>query len=468
MRPLILAILLLLFSTMPPAEARPGVRVSLTRDTGGDWLVDYEFAHRSPIWFFQRSAGDLGGKPWRPQSWTVETPGVRLERAGHYDLLTAGGAPLRRVRIRMKPFAHPLAGDYTPALAFSDGGLAFYSDHFNVIPLGSAAAVAALPSDLNGVEMLLAQVTLAFRDPGRRLLLRGKTLRERARLEIGAHGGTYLYSGDTRVIETEAFAGVIDGGLPAWVRSELDGFTPRLFRLYTERLGPPEGSKPMALVAWQGAAKPGWSLGGSVLSGMVVMQISGRRVLESSPDILANLRWFLGHESAHFWLGQTIRHSRTAEGWMMEGGSDLLAVRALQQLDPGYDAPGQLQRELDECLRLNGAGKPLATAQERSEHRAHYSCGAMLMLAAEGVAKRGGDDFFAFVRGLIALRRANGTITSGDWLARFEAAGGDAGIAGGIRTFLDRGVADPRAFWERLFRASGVAFRVEGGKLVLS
>jgi hypothetical protein len=224
----------------------------------------------------------------------------------------------------------------------------------------------------------------------------------------------------------------------------------------------------MALVAWQGAERPGWSLGGSVLNGMVVMQISGRQVLTSNPQILANLRWFIGHESAHFWLGQTIRYTRQAEGWIMEGGSDLLAIRAIQQLDPGYDARGRLQAELDECLALGGPGEPLATAQERGEHRAHYGCGAMLMLAAEGLAKRRGGDYFGFVRGLIDMRRAEGRVSAVDWIVRFEAAGGDAASAAAIRGFLDKGVADPRAFWERLFAASGVAFARDGEKLILS
>src|SRR4051812_3658557 len=108
---------LLAFALMaaPPVIARPGVTVTVSRGPGGDWLIDYAFAFRSRIWFFTRSNNDLDGKPWRPQSWTIETPGVRLERVGRYDVL-AGAAPLAKVRIRMHPFAHPLVADYTPVL----------------------------------------------------------------------------------------------------------------------------------------------------------------------------------------------------------------------------------------------------------------------------------------------------------------------------------------------------------------
>jgi hypothetical protein len=266
------------------------------------------------------------------------------------------------------------------------------------------------------------------------------------------------------VIETASFAGVIDAGLPAWVRTELDQFTPQIMALYNQRLGPPSGGRPMALVAWQGAEKPGWSLGGSVLDHMVVMQISGQRVLERAPDVLAQMRWFIGHESAHFWMGQTVRYARENEGWIMEGSADLLAIRGLRTLAPDFDDRAYLQREMDECLKLEGPGKPLAGAGERGENRAYYSCGALLALAAEGAARKADPaaDVFTFIRALIDANRADGKVSADDWLAQFRKAGGDAAVADDIRILLDKGVADPRAFWMRLFTATGVAFSAEG------
>jgi hypothetical protein len=441
-----------------PAAAKPGVTVTVSRAEGGDWLVDYSFAVRSPVWFFTRSSMDLDGKPWREQGWTVETPGVRLERAGRYDVLSAA-APLTHVRIRIRPFAHPLLADYTPVLAFSDGGLAFYSDHFSVAPSPTLDAVRALPADLGTAQVAQPPVTLVFSDPGHRLLLRGKASRGRAVFALGGIDA-YVYSGAAPVIETPAFAGVIDAGLPGWVRGELDDFTPRILGLYTGRLGKPVGGKPMALVAWQGGDQPGSSMGGSVLDHMVVMQISGRQVLERAPLVLDRMRWFIAHESAHFWLGQTVRYAHEREGWIMEGGADLLAIRGTQALIPDYDAGPFLQREMDDCLKLVPANTPLAGAGERGENRAYYACGAMLMLAAEGAMrlKDPNADIFTFARGLIEANRADGAVSAEDWLAAFGKAGGDAGLSGDIRALLDKGVADPRAFWRRLFTATGVRF----------
>lgn len=455
-------VLLALVLIAVPAAAKPAVTVTVSRATDGSWLIDYAFARRSPIWFFTRSGSDLGGKPWRPQSWTVETPGVRLDRAGRYDVLAAG-APLTRVRIRMRPFAHPLLADYTPALAFSDGGLAFYTDHFIVAPLPSLGAVQALPADLSDAKVVQPEITLVFRDAGRRLLLRGKALIGKATYPLG-NADTYVYSGAAPVIETPALAGVIDGGLPGWIHAELDEFTPRILSLYTERLGKPVGGRPMALIAWQGADQPGVSLGGSVLDHMVVMQISGKQVLARTPLVLGHMREFIGHESAHFWLGQTVVYERQSESWIMEGGADLLAIRGTRALVPDYDASAYLQREMDECLKLVTAGKALGRAGERGENRAYYACGALLGLAAEGVMRKRDPsaDFFAFVHGLLDANRADGKVSTADWLAQLEKVGGDPALSADIRTLLEKGVPDPRAFWAHLFAATGVAFRAEG------
>lgn len=445
-----------------PAAARPGVTVTVSRAEGGDWLIDYAFAVKSPVWFFTRSNMDLDGKPWREQGWTVETPGVTLARAGRYDALSAA-APLSHVRIRMRPFAHPLVADYAPALAFSDGGLAFYSDHFNVAPLPSLEKVTALPLDLGSAGVAQPPVTLVVRDPGRRLLLRGKASIGRAVFALG-DVDAYIYSGAAPVTETEAFAGVIDAGLPPWIRTELDSFTPHILDYYARRLGKAVGGRPMALIAWQGSERPGSSMGGSVLDHMVVMQISGQQVLQRAPVMLDRMRWFIAHESAHFWLGQTVKYAHESEGWIMEGGADLLGVRGTQALIVDYDPKPFLQREMDECLKLVPANTPLAGAGERGNQRAYYACGAMLMLAAEAAARQKNPkaDIFTFVSALIEANRADGTVSAEDWLAQFEKMGGDASGVSAIRNFIGKGATSPREFWMGLFRDSGIAFQPDG------
>ena len=53
---------------------------TVTRD--GDHLnIDYRFGRDVPVWAFQDSALEQDSRqPWRPRQWTVETPGVVMER----------------------------------------------------------------------------------------------------------------------------------------------------------------------------------------------------------------------------------------------------------------------------------------------------------------------------------------------------------------------------------------------------
>ncbi|MBB4839111.1 hypothetical protein HNP52_002180 [Sphingomonas kyeonggiensis] len=452
----------------PVATARVDFDATLTRQKDGSWVLDYRFRRKAPAWFFLRSFPKLDGTSWRLDSWTVETPGVKLERQGNYDVLAAGKGMLQRVRIRIRPYGQSLKADYTPYLLFSDGGVAVYDAHYGLVPLKAAADAAALPSDLNDLKIENPRGTLAIANPGGTLLYKGMTTPGQARGDFEG-AGAYAYSGPARPIETAAFAGILDPGLPAWIRTELNDFTPRLFALYRDRLGPNASGRPMALVAWGGADMPGQSYGGSVLEGTVVMRISGTKTADSSPAGLSRLRWFIGHESAHFWMGQTVSYERRADAWITEGTADVLAIRALQQLVPGYDARGELQREVDDCIKNNGPGLPLSGASARGDMRTNYACGATLLLAAEAAARKRDPnaDAFTWIRGLIDANRADGKVNQADWLAAFAAVS-DPALTAKVRDYLDKGVDDPAAFLASLFETTGVAFTRKDGRLILA
>ncbi|MCW3848776.1 hypothetical protein OF829_16180 [Sphingomonas sp. LB-2] len=461
----VIALLLVTFAGALPAASPPapkGVTVTVTRGEGDEWIADYQFDQASPVWFFPRSGIDEKGQPWRLQVWTVETPGVRLVRAGHYDLLTAD-TPLKRVRIRMKLYTDQPEAEYAPVLRFSDGALAFFSDQFYVVPTKSIAAARALPVDLNGVGTDGTPVTLVLSDPGHRLLLRGKPITTGHVSFALDTGNTYLYTGNAPVIDTPAFAGVLDTGLPDWVKAELRDFTPRLMALYRDKLGIPAIGKPMALIAWGGDKPEGISLGGGVVDGMVVMQIRGARALTRSPETTSWMRWFIGHESAHFWMGQTLHYERISEGWITEGAADFLATRALQRLVPEYDPKTDLRDAMHDCLRFVGPMEALSRSEDRGEPRANYGCGAMLLLAAEAATRKHDPkaDSFTFLRGLIDANRIDTYVNTREWLERFKLATGDAALTAEVRAFITTGVPDPKAFWRHLFAVTGVDQPVE-------
>ena len=148
MRLLLAAGLVLLPGTAAPAQPvpPPALTAAVTR-SGGAWTVELSLPRPARAWVFARSpTTEQGNRPWRQPRWTVMTPGVRLERHGVYDALVGiNGRPVpAHVRIRFTPPSERMAGDYDPALVFSDGAVALYSKQFDAFPTDDVAAIARL------------------------------------------------------------------------------------------------------------------------------------------------------------------------------------------------------------------------------------------------------------------------------------------------------------------------------------
>ncbi|MNI33944.1 hypothetical protein D3C73_879150 [compost metagenome] len=144
-----------------------------------------------------------------------------------------------------------------------------------------------------------------------------------------------------------------------------------------------------------------------------------------------------------------------------------MAVRALKALDPAYDARKALQDEVDDCVELS-RGRGVADAGARGEHRAHYACGAVFAMAAEGAQRRrDGGDWFDFLRPLLEANRKDGVLTRAEWLDALTRVSGDPTLAADIERMLEQGAADPAAEIAALFRRAGVPHRVEHGRVRL-
>lgn len=432
------------------APAPPTVSAEVVRD-GDNWTVEFRFGLRSPAWLFHHgSVAREGGRPWRPGSWAVETPGVRIERRGRHDVLLAesGDVP-ETVRIRFTPVSVDLIAEYDPALIFSDGSVALWSGHFHMMPIASAEAAEALPMDLNGIRFNGSGSQATFRDRAGRVLHIGQRF-DSATL-IG--GKVYVLFGPLQPVTSEDIAAVIDPALPDWLKRELAASTPAILRRLTEELGPHGGPPPMLLVSWRGPTPGLTSMGGSTLPGQIGMTFQGAGVLTEDKDVRDSARWFIAHEAAHFWLGNAVRYEVAGDSWIMEGGSDLLATRAIAAMDPAYDPKPRLQEALNQCATL--AVRPVAGAGERGENLAFYACGAVFALVAEAVSRR---PYGAFVRALIEANRADGVLTRAEWLAALDGAGADPSVGQDIDRMLRSGVPDPKAMIASLFTRSGIAF----------
>src|SRR5690606_25003764 len=187
--------------------------------------------------------------------------------------------------------------------------------------------------------------------------------------------------GQARVTPGEGLTTVMDQNLTPWIGEKISDFAPRVGQFYMQRLGRPGagGDKPVVMVSWNGPTERMTSMGGSVLPGLIVMSFEGTGVTRPTAEMEQVARWFIAHESAHFWLGQTVRSYVVRGACITEGGADLGSVRALKALVPAYDDGKALQEEVDDCVSL-GQGRGVAGAGERGEHRAYYACGAVFAM----------------------------------------------------------------------------------------
>lgn len=444
-------------------DIAPGALISVTRD-GDLWTADYLLSQDAPVWAFYRSSlTNRTRVPWRPRDWQVVTPGVTLERVGDLDVLRAadGGPVPRRISLRLTPSGENLEADY-PVLKFTDGSVAMPTGAFDVFPLPSVEAIRSSDEARAPFRRSVSNARVTWRDRAGPVLHHG---RRQAEVESD-DGSTYVLFGQTEVSESERLVTVVDPELPSWVASSIQTFAPRVADYYTARLGAGKADRPTIMATWYGPTVGTTNYGGSVLPGLIVMTFEGQELLTSSATVLDENRWFIGHESAHFWLGQTVRAERSRESWMTEGGADLMAVRALQALDPAFDAKPVLQAEVDDCARL--AVRPVVEAAQRGEHRAWYACGAVFALVAEAAEKRAsGGDWFDFLKPLIDAGRTEGVVTREAWLTHLTSVSGDAGLRIGIETLLTEGAADPVATIAALFDRAGVAYEAADGKIVL-
>ena len=444
-------------------EPRSRPAVTVTRD-GDAWTADYELDRDAPVWaFFVSALVEETRLPWRPEQWRVVTPGVVLERVGARDTLRAadGGSVPRRVQIAFTPRPDNLEAEYE-VLVFTDGSVAMPSGLFDVFPLASVDEANAVPVDLNDYPLQAGPASVTWRDRAGPVLFRGQRVPSATAVEAA----TYILFGEADLVESQGLVTVTDPQLPQWIGAAIQDYAPRVAEVYARRLGPGQSDRPTMMVSWAGPTPGLTSMGGSVLPGLVVMKFDGVGVVEPSARVLSMARWFIAHESAHFWLGQVVRYERASDAWITEGGADLMAVQAQKSVDPAYDAQVALQNEVDDCIGL--ADEPVADAAGRGEHRALYACGAVFAMAAEGTQRRAtGGDWFDFLKPLIDASREDGVLTRDEWLDALDAVSGDASLRRDIEVLLDAGSPQAGEVVAGLLERAGVTVRREGGRAVL-
>jgi hypothetical protein len=434
---------------------------------GSHWTIEYRLGEKARAWVFPVSAPALAShEPWRQHQWHVLTPGVTIAREGAYDVLRAsGGRNLPpTVRIDFTPTNMTLDREYDPAVLFSNGAVALYSDQFDLVPDHSPDPLTSRPSGQSVEELGGTHLKVRFHDSAGPVFVRG----ERLAYPVLAGAATYVVFGAAHVEEGADVAILADPALPAWLKTELLAFTPQVAARYTARLGGRlETGRPLLLMGWRGPT-PGKVINdGGVRPGEILLNFEGEGLVDRNVGAARRAHWFIAHEMAHFWLGSSgVKYRSPADAWITEGGAEMMAFTLLAASDHDY-ALAELQRAVDDCVRF--AVKPIAGAGDRHESRAFYACGTVFALAgSSAIRKTGGRDYFDFIRPLLDTHRADRLLDQSDWLTRFNAVAGDAATGDIMREMLETGVSDPAAQIASLFERTGVGYSKSGGAVLLA
>jgi hypothetical protein len=362
---------------------------------------------------------------------------VSLVRSGGRDvLLAAGDAVPATVEIAFEPYTRLLIADYVPVLAFSDGGRALFTGVFEI----GVADLEALATDEDPLDATLP-LAIDFVDAGGGpVLVDGRLLAGGARFDGPLH--TYAYFGTTEPVRTDRLVLLLDEAIPEWIRSELESFLPALMDLFTRRLGAALPEPPTIYAVWDGAEHRGHSQGGSVMAGFLAANFGGRGLLRPDADALARLRTFYAHEAAHFWNGGVVLPREREHAWVSEGGADWLAIRAMAELVPSWDAAAARRGKVAAC-RDHGGGAALNAAEAENRHDASYACGALAhALAERSLAGAGQSTFDLWAEVLRRGEAEGGEYDMETWLGALEDLGGDGELAAMLRRWAEEGLAD--------------------------
>lgn len=405
-------------------------------------LVTLNLNADAPEWVFSHSPAMLeGGRRWRERDWTVVTPGVEITSVDGQDRLRSieGGPVPRSILLRIQPTPARVEASYNPVIDFGAGSFALYTGQFDIRPLTS--------------ETSSSSVRIVWRDLAGPVLVNG----ERRDAVVTGGEDAYILFGDAGVVEHEALATVVHAQLPQWISTMILEEAPAVIDHYVARLGGGPDLRPTVMAGWNGATPGMTSMGGSVLSGLIAVSFEGEGLTTPSDDARFMIRAFLAHESAHFWLGQTVAYATADDLWITEGGAELMSVRAAKAIDPHFPDVELIKTWVNDCRTLASQG-PVGLASRRNQPRAHYACGATFALAAEGARRqRDGGDWLDVVADLISTNRTDGVVTRKDWLDHFEGLA-DARSRVIVETLLDQGGTNASALIDELFERNGVGF----------
>jgi hypothetical protein len=329
-----------------------------------------------------------GGPPYRHERW-----GVAVAR-GEASWEVEGGRerlcfsrPTQSFSASFRTWAEAPPEDRPLNVAASDGGRLLSTGHLLARPLASCDEDAAAPPAGDPTFQFSFRTTAE-----RTIRLPGGAAAGELRWAPAAGGtraaATYVYFGEIEPVEAEAATVLLDPGLPAWMRTEMASFAPRVVERFAAKTATPLPVRPLLVVTWGGSGGTGATVSTDTLPGLFVASVAGPGWAETTPE--ARREWFGELARGLFHLGDGGLHPvDEGSGWLPAAAAEHFATAAAVAF--GVEAEAATGRRLiaqaNDCLvRLAGRSLPAAAAVDDA---AWSSCGAVAMAAADGALRQG-------------------------------------------------------------------------------
>jgi hypothetical protein len=451
----------------PAAPPRPSpltASIRFTHAYGDRWTAEYELS--APV----RAVGYRRPRTSRARWRVIEPEGVTLSGS-----FVVGRAPFQRFVVELPTTTEQPEKEYRAFYRYTDRGMLAYTGQLGIEHAICAEGTCEGGRGLAHGAGIPGTLTLAA-GPGEHVVVRGQPPRPAASVAIGEEDdGTYAYFGDLAPIETAHFVGVVDEALPAWLRDRTVSDLPRIFALYSERLGPLTGDdRPTAFLTFAALDRErGRSIGGGVLHPRVLnldVELGRAYLAGESPALLADIDHLVAHEGAHFWNSdQFPHHGGEGSDWLPEGTADALALRARHALGALDDAAyvGALEGAASQCALWLSDGAPLTSSTRRGHARAFYACGATLALVAEAAVKRRRPDADLFTLWRAVFAEARPGYDEALFARALGDLSGDPEVVESVRRLAHEPLADATEAIRSALRHVGVETAARGAPGVL-
>jgi hypothetical protein len=438
-----------------PTPAAP-VTLTLTDGRDGLWQLDIQSASPTTL-FFSRSKGD-----YRTASYTPLSGSARLERLGGLDTILFTDAATD-ASFAIKPYSENIRAAYTPFIPFSDGGVAVYTGQFELLAAADAAAVAALDGRLSNWTGEQHAIPLTLKSD-RAMLIDGE--RKTGALDLVADGGgKYVYLGDGNIVEGENFVGVIDPGLPSWIRDDFDETLGVIFTALKARYGYGLPDRATVLFAYRGDEVQGLSNTGGALPGNVLaLESAGTALQRPSDDIIAYFRFFFTHEAAHlFQAASGKRLGNQDSAWIHEGQANAVAYRLL--VDQGLQSQDAYESRLAETFTRCAEELEGRTLQGtlRTGRVGAYDCGELIALASDSALE--GHDLFDLWAAMVASRPDQKNYEAEDYFVALQDLGASPDVVERLRMLTTASITDADRVLRGLLEAAGMEVGDTDGRI---